>query len=313
MIARERQELVRARAEARLGGALDSLESPLTVLASPAWRGIEADIWLARRGERSEIYKHYHPDTDHYVDAAAAIAAAVQSGDGGVGPRVLASWPGDGLMVMEHLGTGWRAGGLHDSASAAVRKGVIKAKKRFQSGPKLPRDGNIFAEIRAAHDSCVRHGANLPRNIGAFLDFAAKAETAMAGLKIDRVPCHRDGNTANLMIGPGGEVMLLDYDLAANADSYEDLGYHLTEFFECEPEARDGFTEWTGTFDEGLFQRAMVYGILDDLRWGLVASAMAAKSPRRTLEFAKYASWRLMRFEVMSQDSTAADRLRRVA
>jgi len=311
--AADRHALVRSRAEQRLGGTLDAFESPLTVLASPAWRGIEADIWLARRGGQAEIYKHYHPDTDHYVDARAAIAAARQAGELGAGPQVLDSWDGDGLFVMEHLGEGWRAGGLHDSARVETRAAIVAAKKRFRSGAALPRDGDIFAEIRVAHRACVDHGANLPRNIAAFLDFAGRAEAAMADIKIEHAPCHRDGNTANWMIGPGGRVLLVDYDLSANGDPYEDIGFNLTELFEREAEARDGFAEWTGCFDEALFQRAMVYGILDDLRWALVAQAMAARSERKTLEFAKYASWRLMRYETNSQNSSAADRLRRLA
>ncbi|MDA9448343.1 phosphotransferase family protein [Bradyrhizobium sp. CCBAU 21360] len=313
MVVTDRQAVVRARAEARLGGSLDSLESPLTVLASPAWRGIEADIWLARRGNQSEIYKHYHTDLSHYVDPPAAIAAAKSAGDVGVGPRVLQSWEKDGLFAMEHLGNGWRAGGLHDSANTSVREGIVAAKKALQAGPKLSRDANIFNDIRVAHAACTTYKANLPKNITAFLSFADRAEQAMSRLEVERVPCHRDGNTANIMVGPRNVVRLVDYDLAANADPYEDIGYYLMEVFDREPEARDGFVEWTGFFEEALFQRAMVYGILDDLRWGLIAFAMAASSPRSALEFAKYASWRMMRFEIASQSSVAGDRLRRLA
>lgn len=313
MLAANRQSIVRARAEARLGGPLDSLESPLTVLASPAWRGIEADIWLARRSDQSEIYKHYHTDLSHYVDPVGAIEAAKRAGDIGVGPRVLQSWEDDRLLAMEYLGSGWRAGGLHDRANTGVRKGIVTAKKALQAGPKLLRDADIFSEIRAAYTACTKYKASLPKNIAAFLGFADRAEQAVSRLEIERVPCHRDGNTANIMIGPDDAVRLVDYDLAANADPYEDIGYHLTELFDREPEARDGFVEWTGFFEEPMFQRAMVYGILDDLRWGLVASAMAASSPRTTLEFAKYASWRMMRFEMTSQTSIAGDRLRRMA
>ncbi|MEY9590708.1 hypothetical protein ABIA06_002999 [Bradyrhizobium yuanmingense] len=313
MVVTNRQAVVRARAEARLGGSLDSLESPLTVFASPAWRGIEADIWLARRGDRSEIYKHYHTDISHYVDPAAAIEAAKRAGDIGVGPRILQSWDEDGLFAMEYLGIGWRAGGLHDSANTAVRRGIVAGKKALQAGPKLSRDADIFSEIRAAYTACISYKASLPKNMTAFLGFAEKAEQAMSQLTIERVPCHRDGNTANIMVGTEDAVRLVDYDLAANADPYEDIGCHLTELFDCEPEARDGFVEWTGFFEEGLFQRAMVYGVLDDLRWGLIAFAMAASSPRTTLEFAKYACWRMMRFEIASQSSVAGDRLRRLA
>jgi hypothetical protein len=49
----------------------------------------------------------------------------------------------------------------------------------------------------------------------------------------------------------------------------------------------------------------------DDRRWGLIGSILAATSPRRSLEFAKYASWRFMRLETMALGAQAADRLRR--
>ena len=307
-----RRESVLAIAQTRLGGELDEFASPLTVLASPAWRGIEADIWLARRGDRFEVYKHYHPDTAGYVDVAAAIRAAHSAGDLNVGPACTGSWPELGLVAMTYPGSQWRAGGLQDAVDEHVRRQVIAAKRKFQAGPSLGRDGDIFAEITALAAECRAAGAQTPRSLDAYLDFANRARQAISAAGFDRVPCHRDGSTSNLLVDSTGEVLLLDYDLSADADPYEDLGCHLIEMFEREPEARAGFEEWTGTFDEGLFQRAMTYGIVDDLRWGLIASLMAATSPRRHLEFAKYGSWRFLRYELNSQHSIANDRLRRL-
>jgi len=304
--------LVRTIAARRLGRQPETFESPLVVLASPAWRGVEADIWLARRGTSAEIYKHYHGDIGAYVDVAAALSSAKIAGDLGVGPTVLETVPEDGVVVMEYL-EGWRAGGLHDCVNGDLRGRVIAAKKAIHTGPRFPRDGDIFAEIAALNQACVSSQARLPLNIGAYLAFAEQAWQAITALGAEKVPCHRDGNTANLMIGPDGQVKLVDFDLSANADPFEDAGCYLMEFFECEPEARQGFEEWFGRFHEGHFQRAMIYGILDDLRWGLIGALMAATSPRRSLEFAKYASWRFMRFNELSQRSYAADRLRSAA
>ena len=309
----ERRATVLSIAAERLGGEPDEFASPLTVLASPAWRGIEADIWLARRGSRVEVYKHYHPDTHAYVDVDAAIAAAHLAGSLGVGPAVTGTWPELGLMAMDYPGSQWRAGGLQHAVDPRVRTKVIAAKRAFQAGPLLPRDGDIFAEITALADACRAANPGSPANLDAFMDFADRTRQAITAAGIDRVPCHRDGSTSNLLVDPDGQVLLLDYDLAANADPYEDIGCHLVEMFEREPEARAGFEEWTGSFDEGLFQRAMAYGIVDDLRWGLIAMLMAATSPRRHLEFAKYGSWRLLRYELTSQDSAANDRLRRLS
>jgi len=161
--------------------------------------------------------------------------------------------------------------------------------------------------------ACERAQAAQPRNMAAYLEFARQARAAIVALGADKVPCHRDGNTANFMVGPDQTIKLIDFDLAANADPYEDLGCYLLEFFERDPEMRQGFEEWEGRFHEGLFQRAVLYGMLDDLRWGLIGLWMQATSPRASLEFSKYAAWRLMRFSTMSQNAHVADRLRSVA
>lgn len=294
----------------QLGGAPEVLESPLTVLASPAWRGVEAEIRLAQRGDISQIIKQYHNDVSFYVDIPAAIEAARLAGEVGAGPKVLHTDAENGTLIMEHLGEGWRAGGLHDCIVPQIRQATIAAKKAIQSGPALPRDGDICAEIDALHATCIAHNADLPLNMDAYMAFSAQARAALAAAGADKVPCHRDGSTSNLMVGPDGAVMLLDYDMAANCDPFEDIGCHITEFFECEPEAREGFEEWYGRFDEKLYQRARLYGILDDLRWALIGFAMSAISPRTALEFSKYASWRLMRFIETSQRSQAADGMR---
>ena len=308
-----REETARALATDALGVAPESFANPLIVLASPAWRGIEGDIWRAEAGGRAVIVKHYHPDSGFYVPVGAALAAARVAGALGVAPALLASSEPDGIGVFECLPAEWRAGGLHDVVSPAIRAATIAAKKAIQAGPRLPRTVSIFDEIDALAGIVADGRIACHRHLPVFLELMAAARAKIAAQGTDILPCHRDGNTANLMIGPGNAVRLVDFDLAANCDPYEDLGCYLIEFFDCEPEARAGFEEWTGGFDEGLFQRAMLYGMADDLRWGLIGSIMAARSPRRMLEFAKYASWRFMRLETMALSSRAGDRLRRAA
>lgn len=309
----DRETAARAFAAETLGAALDEFASPFAVLASPAWRGVESDIRRASGGGRAAIVKHYLPDTGFYVDPAGAIAAARHADATGAGPKVLAADPARGLVAFEALAEDWRCGGLQDVVRPGLRQSVIAAKKAFQAGPRLDRDASIFNEIRDLAAHAAASGVRCHRHLATFLAVIAEAGARIDAAGCDLRPCHRDGNTANLMVGPGDRALLVDFDLAANADPYEDLGCWLIEFFDCEPEARAGFEEWAGRFDEGLFQRAMLYGMADDLRWGLIASILAATSPRRSLEFAKYASWRFMRLETMALGSQAADRLRRAA
>jgi len=295
---------------ARFLSGAPQLHNPLSVLASPAWRGIEGDVWRAADGTESIILKHYHADTAFYVSPEAAINATTEAGRIGVGPKVLGADQKAGLLAMSDLRAPWEAGGLHHATNPAIRKAVIAQKKKFQQEATLTRSANIFDEIEELFALAVKADVATHRDIDVFINFSRAAARKIASLGANTAPCHRDGNTANLMVHADTSVQLIDFDLAANCDPFEDLGVYLREFFDLEPEARLGFEEWYGTFDEGLFQRAMIYGITDDLRWGLIGSILGAQSARRDLEFTKYAAWRFLRLETDAKGAGANDRIR---
>lgn len=309
----DRQKLAHDRAKAVLGTTPAAWVNPLTVLASPSWRGIEADIWRATSGAASVIVKHFHTDVGAYVDIPAAIHAARQAGTLGLGPGVLDAWPEDGIFAMADLGGDWRAGGLQDATDDSTRARVIAAKRAYQAGAHLDKTASIFDEIQTLYATATRKKVRMHRDAGVFMDLFSRARQKIDALGHDTAPCHRDGNTANLMVGPGGAVQLIDFDLAANCDPFEDVGCYLVEFFETDAEARPGFEEWHGRLDEGLFQRAMLYGMADDMRWGLIGALMAATSPRSSLEFSKYAAWRFLRLEARAKRSDAQGRIRAAA
>ncbi len=306
----DRERLVRTRAEELLQTKLEIFTSPLTVLASPAWRGIEGDIWRASADARSIILKHFHADIDFYVNTDSAIEGAKEAGRLGIGPDVIEQWPADQMFAMDDLDAAWRAGGLHDAVDPEIRKRAIIQKKTFQNLAKLSESASIFDEIETLHTLANDQNCFTHRDIDIFADFFHLAHQKLRAQGMDSAPCHRDGNTANLMIGPNSAVKLLDFDLAANCDPFEDVGSYLVEFFESDADARAGFEEWHGSFDEGLFQRSMIYGLADDMRWGLIASIMAAKSYRFMLEFSKYAAWRFLRLEAKAKQSDANNRIR---
>ena len=132
-----------------LGETPSGLESPLTVLASPAWRGVEGDIWRASSQDRSIILKHYHDDTFFYVDQGPAILAAEEAGRLGVGPKVLRTAVNDCLLVLTDLTSPWVAGGLHHALDPELRSAVISQKKAYLQALY---DDPGFAPIRAMQE-----------------------------------------------------------------------------------------------------------------------------------------------------------------
>jgi len=308
--AADRKDRAKAVCRDILGAEPKTFESVLAVLASPAWRGVESDIWRAANADRSVILKHYHSDVHAYVDVSSAIEATTAAGAVEVGPKVIFSDVDSGILVMEDLADPWKAGGLHHAVDRSVRSNVIAAKKSFQAGRLLSRSADIFDEIAMMYDHVEAENIRTHRDLRIFKSFLDDARARIASLGKDSRPCHRDGNTANLMVHPDKSVKLVDFDIAANCDPFEDIGCYLVEFYENDIDARVGFEEWLGYFREGEFQRAMIYGLADDMRWGLIGSIMAATSPRSHLEFGKYASWRFLRLEMWAKHSSADDRIR---
>ncbi|CAN0587080.1 unnamed protein product, partial [Ectocarpus sp. 12 AP-2014] len=210
----------------------------------------------------------------------------------------------------ENLAPPWRSGGLQDVVNRRVCANVVEAKKTFHRLDPLQKPVSIFDEIDRLVSLVHQGSVACHRDLPVFANFFADAKLKIVSLGQDRVPCHRDGNTANYMVGDEDQIRLIDFDLAGDADPFEDLGCHLVEFFENDLDARAGFEEWHGSFDEGLFQRAMLYGLADDMRWGLIGALMGARSARSSLEFSKYSAWRFLRLEARVKSSDANDRIR---
>ena len=286
------------------------LINPITVLASPAWRGVEGDIWCVESDNDSFIFKHYHEEIDFYVDKSAAILAAKEGARLKVAPLVSNSWVESGIVAFEHLKGSWEAGGLHHTLNEKIRQNIIEQKKIFQSCATLDKTVSIFDEINKLYEIVKKEKISTHNDVEIFVEFAEEAESKLRACGWDTVPCHRDGNTSNFMVNEDDAVMIIDFDLSANCDPFEDVGAYLVECFENDLDARQGFEEWYGDFNEPLFQRSMLYGLADDLRWGLIGSILGARSHRKSLEFSKYAAWRFLRLEAQAKRSCANDRIR---
>ena len=289
-------------------------EPAIPVLASPSWRGVDGSPWRAldKASGESLFVKIMDPDAALTIDVACAFEAARRASDLGIGPIVLSADTASGVLVMEDLNTGWRVGTLERMLDPALVDAALAARKAFQNGPPLPKTRGVFEEIEHFHSAAKAAAAELPSDADwllAELRFAAAAMKETGG---PPAPIHGDGNVSNILISDSGEVRLIDWDRATNADPLEDLGSFLVEAFDQEPEAWDAFVRYTGGRDDRAFNRARLYGIADDFRWGLIGALLAAKSPRNTYEFYKFASWRFLRCHMAVREPRFGDALRRI-
>jgi hypothetical protein len=291
------------------------IEPAIPILASPSWRGVDGFPWRATKKSSGEsiFIKVMDRDAELYVDVPCAFEAARRASDLGIGPRVMLADIQAGILIMEDLNHGWRVGTLERMLEPAIVDAVIAARRLFQAGKPLPRRKSVFDEIEHFYSAVVLAKAQIPVDAEWLVEELRFAAAALQGLEITPVPIHGDGNVSNILISDAGEVRLIDWDRATTADPLEDLGSFLVEAFAQEPEARDAFIRNTDALDEAAFNRARIYGVADDLRWGLIGALLAAKSARNTLEFYKFASWRFLRCRMAVREPRFGEALRRMA
>jgi Phosphotransferase enzyme family len=289
-------------------------EPAIPVLASPSWRGVDGAPWrvVDKSSGESLFVKIMDPDAALYIDVACAFEAAHRASDLGIGPMVVSADPASGVLVMEDLNAGWRVGTLDRMLDRRILDAALAARKAFQEGPPLSKSRGVFEEIEHFHAAVTAAAAALPTGADWLLAELRFAAAEMKGASCSPVPIHGDGNVSNLLISEAGEVRLIDWDRATNADPLEDLGSFLIEAFDHEPDAWEAFVRHTGGRDDRAFNRARIFAIADDLRWGLIGALLAARSPRKTQEFYKFANWRFLRCRMAVRDPRFGEALRRI-
>lgn len=290
------------------------LRPAVVPIASPMNQGVDAAAFRAvdRATGASLWVRVPHDEARLYACPETLVTAARAAGEAGIGPVIHAADPVTGGLVMADLGQSHRVATLNRLAEPVIRDAVLKAKKTLHAGPRLPRTTSVFQAIESLLERAAAAGVTLPPDAAWLVDHARAAAAAITAAGIDTVPAHGDGNASNVLIDEAGGVVLVDYDMAANIDPFEDLGSFLVESHAFDPEARESFEAFHGSFDERLFNRARLYGVADDLRWGLIGAILAKTSSRSDLEFLKYADWRFLRCRLAMRDPRFEERLRRV-
>ncbi|MCE8467826.1 ParB N-terminal domain-containing protein [Rhodovulum sulfidophilum] len=173
----------------------------------------------------------------------------------------------------------------------------VAALKALHATPALANRFDPFAQIDALIAEYRRLGALLPDDIDWLRRLIGAAEPVLrAGATL--APCRNDGSASNLMMGPDGAVLLVDYDRAGMNDPLYDLGALLAETTDFERDMQAGFAAYAGGFDETGFARARLWSFVDDMLHALWSRLKARTSVRGGVEWLKYGEWRLMRLRM---------------
>lgn len=293
-----------------LGVALQGAVSadPTPSMASPSWWGADSECLDVRSASQAVFVKTMIGHAGAYVDIPHAFSAAVAAGESGIGPTVLAADADAGVLVLENL---------CDTASTATvdrfddpdaLAALIELRTRVHTGAGITRAATVFDDIRALTALAHTTGVALPQDFGWMLRMVDMAEKKILATGFDSVPAHGDGNVSNVLLADDGRMLLVDWDVAAVMDPLQDIGVMLAEVRPFDSEARAAFEMAWGSYDQSLFDRARVYGIVDLVRWGLIGAYADAARPG-TLEYSKLSDWQFLRARAGLADGHFHDRL----
>jgi hypothetical protein len=286
----------------------------VAAVASPMCQAVDWSNWVVTSADTPEalFLKILAPEMRGLVDPVAAHAGAVAAAQTGVGPAVRFFLAREAALGLAYLPSPWRGARLDDLQRPDVLAATIAAKQALRRSPALPRRWDVFERIRFCMGQATAAGAALPADMPALLAQAQDIERAIDAAGVDRLPCHNDGQASNILLGPDGRVLLVDFDCAGEADPYYDLAVLLNEAHGFEAGWRLGIEMHDGLCTPSLLNRCRAYGVADDLLWGLWGLLMSTTSPRRDLEFLKYGEWRLLRCRMALREPGFADRLHRL-
>jgi hypothetical protein len=283
-------------------------------VASPMCQAVDWSNWVVSTDDAPDalFLKILHPEMAAFIDVAAAHAGACAGMRAGVAPAVEWFLPRHGAIGFAHRAPPWRGARLDDLRRPEVLQAAIAAKAALRSGPAMPRGWDVFARVRG-HAALARGaGVALPSDMEALLASVETIGAALDAAGRDSAPCHNDGQASNILLGPGGQVLLVDFDCAGQADPHYDLAVLLNEAHDLEPGWRAGIEMQEGRCEARVLNRCRAYAAADDLLWGLQGLVLAATSPRREPEFLKYGEWRLLRCRMALREPGFADRLHRL-
>lgn len=270
--------------------------------ASPSYHGVESYAFHVYRGEEAEpafFLKVGEPGLSDLLDAGAAFEAAASVAALGLAPKPLHLAREEGAILFERLGPQWRPTTLDLLARRERLASVIEAFATIAEAEPFGRPVSVFSSIARLRALLGPDASTLPPDAWWLFEGVSAIEEAFAAAGTESRPLHGDPHASNLLFDVEGALRLVDFDMAGEGDPHYQLGAFLNEACQFEDEMRLGVEIAEGRFRPDVFNRCRAYAAADDLHWGLRALVLDRLSPRRGLEFRKYAGWRLLRCRML--------------
>ncbi|MCX2732444.1 phosphotransferase [Saccharopolyspora sp. NFXS83] len=226
------------------------------------------------------------------VDTEQVAKTAAVAHSAGPAPAVRGVAAEAGAIAYERLPSTYHPLQPHHLREPEVLGAVAAVKRALHRGPAMPVDRDVFDEAEQWAELATEAGADLPADFSWMRARVRRIGAVLRAAGRDVRPCHRDGSPSNVLLGPGNDVRLVDFDIAGNADPHHDIATMLVETCQLDDEWRRAAELIDGRPDEQRLARYRLNAIADDLAVGTWAMLIGA---RGTAGFTGHGQWRLLR------------------
>lgn len=270
-------------------------EASVESVVSPVHRGVESACFNIETDDATFFLKIRYPDMADYFQETDVYTVALRASQLGVGAQLINADTTSGSYLFDRLDDSWSWGKVDNFRNITVLENTVNAKRMLHRSDALSSGNSVFTTIEHYYSIIKQRGYRLPNTLDAVLEKVRSIDKAITATGVDKVPCHGDGIASNVMISESGNIRLVDFDSAGNHDPYFDLGSLIIEIAQHPDLARSVLEIYNGECREADFNRCMLYGIADDLKWAFWGFISFSQSLRSHVEFMKYAEWRLLR------------------
>lgn len=273
----------------------------MPAVASPSYHAVESVTFdVAPDGREPSLFLKLGIDeVAGLIDDSIAFAAAVRLHGLGFSPKLVCRDKTERAVLFERLGDGWRAAKIDDLMQAGPAARLIAMQKAIAADGPFGRRWSVFDGIEELWSVLGKAQASLPGDADWMRASMTPIRKAITAAGVDFRPAHGDPHSSNVMIGPGGELKLVDFDMAGDLDPYYQLGVQMNELYQFESQMKPLLEMHDGHFSDKAFNRCRLYAVADDFYWALRSMLLEVRSPRRGVEFLKYASWRFLRCRML--------------
>lgn len=281
-------------------------------VASPSYHAVESTSFdVGPSGQEAKFFLRLANDeVAELVDGEVAFAAAKRFHELGLSPLPVGRAPAERAVLFTRLGSGWRTAKIDDLMQQDAVARLVAMQKTIAAGEKFGRPWSVFDGIDHLWSLISSTRAVLPGDLGWMLAWMSSMRDAVSAAGVDLKPAHGDPQSSNVMLGPDGAMMLVDFDMAGDIDPYYQLGVQMNELYQFESQMKPLLEMHDGRFSETAFSRCRLYAAADDLYWALRSLLQDVRSPVQGLEFLKYASWRFLRCRMLLGHPGFEERLR---